>query len=85
MKRATLIGFLVLLISSVTAQEFASEMFHEGFMVTTKRDTLRGALKYDMSSNIVYMIDEGKIKTYSSHKIFYCISITRFVHHHIKF
>lgn len=63
--------FLMISFWSVSGQEFSSEMFHEGFMVTTNRDTLRGALKYDMSSNIVYMIDQGKIKTYSSHKIFY--------------
>lgn len=66
--------FTILLISfcaSSQAQEFASEIFHEGFLVTTGKDTLRGALKYDMQQNLVYMIDEGKIKTYSSQKIFY--------------
>lgn len=52
-------------------QEFSSDLFHEGFLVTTKKDTLRGALKYDMQQNIVHMIDQGKIKTYSSQKIFY--------------
>ena len=53
------------------AQEFSSDVFHEGFLVSSDRDTLRGALKYDMKSNIVYMIDKGMMKTYSSHKIFY--------------
>ena len=55
----------------VYGQEFSSDLFHEGFLVTTKKDTLRGALKYDMQQNIVHMIDQGKIKTYSSQKIFY--------------
>jgi len=54
-----------------SAQQFSSELFHEGFLVTNKKDTLRGALKYDMESNIVSLIDRGKVKTFSSHKIFY--------------
>lgn len=64
------IGFFLLTGMSM-GQEFASDVFHEGFLVTTHRDTLRGALKYDMDANIVYLIDRGKVKTYSSHKIFY--------------
>lgn len=64
--------FLLIWVSGLCAgQEFASDLFHEGFLVTNNKDTLRGALKYDMQQNIVHMIDQGKIKTYSSQKIFY--------------
>lgn len=70
MRKGLLIG-LVLMSGLAMGQEFASELFHEGFLVTTDRDTLRGALKYDMSGNIVYMIEGPKVKTYSSQKIFY--------------
>ena len=40
-------------------------------MVTTDQDTIRGALKYDMGSNLIYLIDQGRVKTFSSQKIFY--------------
>ena len=71
MKRWVLCGVLFASFLMVYGQEFSSDLFHEGFLVTTKKDTLRGALKYDMQQNIVHMIDQGKIKTYSSQKIFY--------------
>ena len=71
MKRWVLCGVLFTSFLMVYGQEFSSDLFHEGFLVTTKKDTLRGALKYDMQQNIVHMIDQGKIKTYSSQKIFY--------------
>ncbi len=73
MKRLIFLAVLgVSFSSSISyAQEFSSELFHEGFLVTTKKDTLRGALKYDMQQNLVHMIDAGKVKTYTSQKIFY--------------
>jgi hypothetical protein len=71
MKQLFLVFILSISFSVVYGQEFSSDIFHEGFLVTTKKDTLRGALKYDMQQNIVHMIDQGKIKTYSSQKIFY--------------
>jgi hypothetical protein len=71
MKRSVLVLISLISYSIVYGQEFSSDLFHEGFLVTNKKDTLRGALKYDMQQNIVHMIDQGKIKTYSSQKIFY--------------
>jgi hypothetical protein len=71
MKQLFLVFILSISFTVVYGQEFSSDIFHEGFLVTTKKDTLRGALKYDMQQNIVHMIDQGKIKTYSSQKIFY--------------
>jgi len=64
---------LTITISSIVSygQEFSSEIFHEGFLVTNNKDTIRGALKYDMQSNIVHITDRGTLKTYSSQKIFY--------------
>jgi hypothetical protein len=71
MKKCILIIFLVAAFAQSRAQQFASEMFHEGFLVTTNGDTLRGALKYNMEGNIVNLLVGGTIKTYSSQKIFY--------------
>ena len=71
MKRWFFILTLSVSFLSSYSQEFASEMFHEGFLVTTGRDTIRGALRYDMQANLVNIMDRGKVKTYSSQKIFY--------------
>jgi hypothetical protein len=71
MKKSVLAGVLFVLSWQIHAQQFASEMFHEGFLVTTNGDTLRGALKYNMEVNIVNLLVGGTIKTYSSQKIFY--------------
>lgn len=67
--------FLVLLnMVSVVAlhAQFSNEVWHEGFLVTTEDDTLRGLIKYDMEANIVQLIiNKSKVQTFSSHKIFY--------------
>lgn len=39
--------------------------------MTSDRDTVRGKLKYDMETNIVSLVVGPKVRTYSSHKIFY--------------
>lgn len=71
MKR--LLFIFIITTSSVAGygQKFSSDIFHEGFLVTNDKDTIRGELKYDMQSNIVYITDRGTLKTYSSQKIFY--------------
>lgn len=71
MKRSIVLIICCFAVFTTRGQEFSSELFHEGFLVTNKNDTLRGALKYDMQQNIVHMIDAGKVKTYTSQKIFY--------------
>ncbi len=66
--------FTSLLIASSTiawSQQFSSEVFHEGFLITSEKDTIQGKLKYNTEDNVVSMVCNGKIKTFSSHKIFY--------------
>ncbi len=64
--------FLFLLITStLSSQQFSSEVFHDGFMVTTEKDTIKGDLKYDLDANILTVIQRGKTKSFSSHKVFY--------------
>ena len=40
-------------------------------MVTSDQDTLEGLVKYDMQANVVQVIQNQVVKTYSSHKVFY--------------
>lgn len=64
--------FICLMVSlSLSAQRFSSQVFHDGFMVTTNKDTIKGALKYDLDANILTVISNNKTKSFSSHKVFY--------------
>lgn len=66
--------FTVILIGfglGLSAQQFSSEVFHEGFLVTTEKDTIKGSLKYDLDANTVIVFNKGKTITFSSHKVFY--------------
>lgn len=71
--RSTIIIFSFCLISSLSGvAQFSNEVWHDGFLVTTEEDTLKGLIKYDMEANIVQLIvNKSKVRTFSSHKIFY--------------
>lgn len=45
---------------------FPSEIWHEGWLVTSDRDTLKGYLKYDMEADAVQVKNGEVVKTYSS-------------------
>ncbi|MEM9895733.1 MAG: hypothetical protein AAF789_05140, partial [Bacteroidota bacterium] len=49
------------------SQDFSSQVFHSGFVVSTKKDTIRGPLKYDMETNLVTIVANGKARTLSRH------------------
>lgn len=53
------------------AQRFSSEIFHEGFLVTSQKDTLKGDLRYDLETNVLTLVKAGKTMSFSSQKIFY--------------
>lgn len=71
--RSTIVIFSFCLISSLSGvAQFSNEVWHDGFLVTTEEDTLKGLIKYDMEANIVQLIvNKSKVRTFSSHKIFY--------------
>jgi len=72
MRRLVLLITLCLVTSLGLRAQFSNEVWHEGFLVTTEDDTLKGLIKYDMESNIVQLIiNKSKVQTFSSHKIFY--------------
>lgn len=71
MRRLVTLFLLVGLSSGLMAQQFSNQVFHEGFLVTSTKDTIKGALKYDLDANILTVIIKGKTKSFSSHKVFY--------------
>jgi len=46
-------------------------MWHDGWMVTSEQDTLKGTIKYDMAADAVQVQSEGVLKTYSSRKMLF--------------
>lgn len=71
MRKLVLMFLLVTGLVAARAQEFSSEVWHDGYLVSTDQDTVRGLIKYDMEANIVQLIQGNVVKTYSSHKVFY--------------
>jgi hypothetical protein len=69
-------GFLVVLIvlfgsSACFGQEFPSEMVHEGELVLLNGDTLRGQIKYDLENDLIQIVVNETVQTYTSRKILF--------------
>lgn len=66
--------FLVFLFAATTvsAQEFSFQFWHPGSVVTIKKDTLKGEIKYDMEANSVQVRTPEKVHSFSSHSLIYC-------------
>lgn len=64
---------LILTLANVplTAQQFSSDIFHEGFVVNSDQDTIKGQIKYDMETNSLLVRTQGKMKSLSSQSAFY--------------
>jgi hypothetical protein len=58
---------------SIQAQEFPSQVWHDGKLVTIDGDSLYGILKYDLEGDVVQVKNSsaGTIKTFSARKISY--------------
>lgn len=69
MRIAAIIGFLFCSLT-LTAQQFSSDLWHDGFIVTAKGDTLRGQVKYNMETNVI-LLRNSQFKTLSSFQVFY--------------
>lgn len=58
-------------IFPVHAQEFPSELWHQGKVVLLEGDTIQGMVKYDFENDLVQVNQDNIMKTYSSRKLFY--------------
>ncbi len=65
--------FILFLIPAfyASAQEFPSEIWHNGVLVTVDGDTLKGQIKYDLQTDAVQINTSRTIQTYSARKIHY--------------
>lgn len=62
---------LVIPVFFASAQEFPSEIWHNGVLVTIDGDTIRGQVKYDLQNNAVQVNTRNVMQTYSARKIHY--------------
>lgn len=58
-------------LTTVANAQLSAELWHDGYLVTTDQDTLRGLIKYNMETNIVELIQNKNQLAFSSHKVFY--------------
>lgn len=63
--------FLSTIISASVAQDFPSELLHEGKVTLANGDTLSGNIKYDMENDLIQIVYKGTIQTYSARKLMY--------------
>ncbi|MFT6867671.1 MAG: hypothetical protein ACJA08_002515 [Cyclobacteriaceae bacterium] len=79
--------FLSLLLFAIVcrAQNFSSEVWHDGYAVTVEQDTIRGFIKYDMVSNIILVSRNNVVQSFSSHKVFYVQIFDKLVENYRQF
>src|SRR6187455_400285 len=59
---------------SVSAQEFAFELWHTGKLILDSGDTLRGNIKYDLQNDLIQYQskeDPNKMESYTARKILF--------------
>lgn len=68
-----LIIFLTLFfaVSDGSAQNFPSELLHDGELVLLNGDTLKGQIKYNLENDLIQMVINKTVQTYSARKILY--------------
>ena len=69
MKGIILLTIFVLLSLNVLSQEFPSELLHEGKVTLVNGDTLKGKIKYDLENDLIQIVVNNTIQTFSARKI----------------
>jgi len=68
-RKSFLVISLLLMDLYVFAQQFPSEIFHDGKVVLTSGDTISGRIKYNLQNDLVEVITGGVVQTYTARKI----------------
>jgi len=72
LKLLSVLFFLLLTHSTSRAQQWPSELWHEGKIVLAEGDTLRGLIKYDFQQDLVqYNLSDKRTEAFSARKILY--------------
>jgi len=64
--------FLTSLINAASAQDWPSDLWHDGKIVLEQGDTLRGQVKYDLQQDLLqFKIKNEKVEAYSARKVMF--------------
>jgi hypothetical protein len=79
------IVMLMSMATSVTAQDWPFELWHDGKIVLLEGDTLKGPVKYDLSQDILQLNLHNKIEAYSARKVLFFEIFDITVHRYRQF
>ncbi len=71
MIKQTLLILFVIGSISVKAQDFPSELWHQGMVVLVNEDTITGKVKYNLKQDLVQIESNKKTYTFSGKRVFY--------------
>ncbi len=69
--KSALIIYLFFGLTTSYAQQFAFEYWHEGKIVLETGDTLKGAVKYDMQSDLLQFQENEKNQSFTARKVLF--------------
>lgn len=86
-KKFVLAGICILLSGVTIAQrDWPSELWHDGKVVLTSGDTLKGNIKYDFNQDLVqYVVTNRKAEIYSARKVLFFEIFDETVHKYRRF
>lgn len=85
-RRAIAICLLVCLSTVSEAQRWPFELWHEGKVVLTSGDTLRGLIKYDLQQDLVqYTFNDRKGEVYTARKVLFFEIFDEAIHKYRRF
>ena len=71
MKRVLVFLAAIVIVNLSSAQEYPSEMVHDGKVVLLSEEVIEGKIKYDLENDIIQVVVNGSVQTYSARKILY--------------
>ena len=63
--------FILLFPLNMLAQQFPSDLWHPGLLVTNDGDTIKGDLKYDFENQSIQLDDGQTLKAYNVNNLFF--------------
>jgi hypothetical protein len=69
--KITVVLYLIVGLGTSLAQQFAFEYWHEGKVILDTGDTLKGALKYDMQTDLLQFQADEKNQSFTARKVLF--------------
>ena len=71
MKFFSIVIFFFCFNINLFSQDFPSEIWHKGWLVTNQKDTLNGFVKYNFENQLIQVKVDNTIKAFSNRNIYY--------------